>query len=1634
MTTADQLLEAGALVPQKTRLKKTSVVDDISARVYHHAALGMHPVVKLSADNIADGDDLTMEFLGFDSPAVIGPLAKRQRKALGFPEWALIHDPGHARYALALVKEFRRETRRARSRPGHAYEGLVRISRDLGKSVAHFLPSFWEQVGRDYISAGNVTYASRAFGKAREAEKVHGLKVDEQQRRDAFLEFALAGCVSNKVLTAYGRELLSTHKPKDAWRFFRELCIRRTLGGMPPWTSMIKDLESLIRSAELDPSTELESVFCEVIDSAAMARAPMGFWKGASGFITELVKKNDHVAGVLLNLVPKTSSWNCDAMWSWLEFLKSWGILDSAWKEDVPAAAAPHGGPTAWFARIHGAVFQTRQPLFDIIEAMAVRLKKDKTPLDLYRRERWGDDCEASADLLDMALSLRIPVADPDPEKDLDLNLHEWASTREDDADARERPRDLACLAADKRFSKHLRIAVHGIAGEPEFEAVAGGMAGLTAARQEWLLEMLRAVPDAGLPKAETVLDTIQNKTTSGTFQEFPEAFDELKNIDLLPVVTRTIQCGVFDEYGWPAFEKVYADYCTKSRKPLVFGHFPYLIVSDGLNATVVRGDEVVLNAELKLPKGHKLERLMYLDGDLAIWAEKDYSTTAFWHSNPRVKDTGWSWNPGIQGLSFDLKQGGTFLGATTVHAGQKSLMSLRAADDLYHDGEHFWTRDWSPEGDGLEFREVDPTTGKSGRRSMPHWFEEYLQPRTKLIDEAVSIAMFGDLVNASPLGHNNGMTGFRGRRHQNGTADFEGIDGRSLTTVNRELECHGLLNQPGTKSLLPIDGDFSLWDPSGSFQIATQLDSSKGYNSGQPVCLPANYLHFMKIRDEAASKILRGVTKQQIAVLLKAEQSDFDAYKGKGSPSEFSHYAKLDAVIKKLLPKSKALPLHHGLRGVVVRAGVRTRQLKKLIRQRDPSKSGNTTGGTRGDAVAKQALEKLGVSFWPVTGKSLYASFVEAAAWFSGENDDPDVFKAYVEPLGEVLGNLPVRLWRALARDPGQTEWLTFFEVWSELPFIEMPGRFRCYGVEAIRDNPLMQLGTDDEDFDEDEDGAPEYATAYQQKDNRFLVHRTWGRYFRVLQYAPAGRFESIRGVELDTDADAVESTSLWTTQQLKRFISMAITQPLRIPDVEFMTELSESTGLTVAELVYVWFGLPGKDCWDRNQAIPKPIREAYKLKVKDCVAAKQAIETLPDEVQEALSNAVLSGDPEDLWAEVPGAVAERIITVWRKQKPDRLNLPDAVTNEITGMLGYGLDQTTFMVALNNPAASPLFSPDTKWKIQCDEDGEFVLQHDGEDVFNADVLSAAAGSIAVLSYRLPSGDEARENIGPLLNATLKALKNPALIFDVAHLYRTDSEESLSQLITSVVARPKKVRGDASAVMQIADDGILLAAQEAGFVRLAFRPAKLKSKKQFEHLRTQLAAFFDSPETAEEAVEGLRALEIVRLPEFQRIGDGIPKSRQSTGTYEANPQHSAPKVVATVATGKKVSDDAATYFLQLLALPDPTDRNLKLWNGWTPTIIKKLGRELVSKELVLEAKRPRAGRSFFLPGGWEALKAPHLPIESWKLPMFQMRRDSYQRATPPLARILPLEPIRELFAKAWKRIEDGDVPKYEEVK
>lgn len=150
-----------------------------------------------------------------------------------------------------------------------------------------------------------------------------------------------------------------------------------------------------------------------------------------------------------------------------------------------------------------------------------------------------------------------------------------------------------------------------------------------------------------------------------------------------------------------------------------------------------------------------------------------------------------------------------------------------------------------------------------------------------------------------------------------------------------------------------------------------------------------------------------------------------------------------------------------------------------------------------------------------------------------------------------------------------------------------------------------------------------------------------------------------------------------------------------------------------------------------------------------------------------------------------------------------------------------------------------------------------------------------------------------------------------------------------------------------------------------------------------------------------------------------------------------DPLVSAPDLVATAANALGVSEDAARYYLQLLAWPDPTDKNIRRWNAWKKADIVRAGSELVAAGKVVEGKRPRSGRSYFLPGGW--VEKVHksdgqLPIEVWKLPAFGIEQTGLKGEFEPQLGIAvaPLPPT-EWFAKCWERSQSEDAPQFAEL-
>ena len=129
-----------------------------------------------------------------------------------------------------------------------------------------------------------------------------------------------------------------------------------------------------------------------------------------------------------------------------------------------------------------------------------------------------------------------------------------------------------------------------------------------------------------------------------------------------------------------------------------------------------------------------------------------------------------------------------------------------------------------------------------------------------------------------------------------------------------------------------------------------------------------------------------------------------------------------------------------------------------------------------------------------------------------------------------------------------------------------------------------------------------------------------------------------------------------------------------------------------------------------------------------------------------------------------------------------------------------------------------------------------------------------------------------------------------------------------------------------------------------------------------------------------------------------------------------DPCVSAPELVTQVADTLGIPQDSARYFLQIAALPNPTDKNVRAWNGWKPKQLTNTATPLVEQGLVVQENR-RAGRTRFLPGDWLP-KTKLMPLmEEAKTPLYLIWNTP--KPQPVVRGCPPLVPLPVLFHQAW---------------
>jgi hypothetical protein len=1668
MTTYDEtlaaaLLDAGAVLPPATTDRDDA--DVLTVRTYTHPALDERKVVRLVPGMLGEAEDLALDFLGLVRQPLTPEVGQVRRETLGFPAWALVNDPANGHHALALVKDVERLARQAKSRPGTAKEGFEALGERLGRAVPHFLPTFYEQAARVFLQHENTTYAAAFFGKAREAERVHGLTVDEERQRAVFLEFAFAGALTVKALKEYVKALATRLSPAAAWAQFRQLTVERCAAGMPPYASLPQDARGLIKAAGLDRVTEECALVSDLLASPAAVRAPASFWNAYRATLSVLAGQQPAVRVRLLEIMPAGLGGSTEDDEFWLALLAETGA-DSLLTGEAGAAVEEVDAAdwlSRWAAyRKHGSTVSGHSPAtLALVERMVPRLRAQGRPVDLFTG-RWH--AGADLDLLDLCVAEGVPLTLPGTDKDVFLPLNQWLR------ETLPGRRDLTAVAADARCRRLLYGSVGTLSGHRPDAELLKSLAGhpvLADVLREWLDDAAAELAAAAaLPAARTALERMRPFRTVAA-QVSPAAVAQVAAHEVTPLLGRTLRAGLLDELGWPALDEALRRLDAETRRDrddtlAVHEAWPALILSRRHKAIVVGPQEILLEHDLRLPvELNQWQRpsFRYTDGELLVMWHQDNKQVGYWSARPAEvfpltgeRVPGW-YNPRDAGEpSLPMPGGGRATGGRALHAGDTVLPPGRR---VLGDGTSYWRE--GRQGRQQLWLEYDPVTGTHGRASLPAFLRTGIREGATLLQQQCSVLPLQPGLEDSPFGTDGTVLGHWVRtegeggeaRTTAGTPDGrtvclpaarDGVAGVPLgalrlpggaepvvVAMHRQIALYAGEAGPG-----PAVGGAS--GAAVELGRVTPLERGGEFAAGTRLVPPVAFWHALRPRDEEASALLRALSDEQADELLRAGAealaeraamvtaaggpSAATATTDTGKPVVPPADAFLRDAVSRCLP---ALTEPHLLTGVaaLVRAVLRLaestaafvappverpqgdrRSVEGMFADLSPEHGDDQTlrgavtglarqqgwwGSGRWSALRQIRSVNHVLSGKPADGRPLHeGSRLTSGGWVSDDRTIPGIGMTWPSVL-DVLGPLAYRAASPAVSDAHREALLLLLEAVADGPLAAPAGGLR----EIVLSEPHDKQERVGQILRQ---GGRTVVVLGSQK-----VDRQSGRvHWLALDHDPAGLFGAIAHFTLEQETahpPVFPADALTAVTRLIRDKGAAPWQP-EAPDA-----LAHATGggLGPLQAALLLAGTPAEISTETLTTIG--------LRPRQRDLAHGLLGSLSSGDRAALLCALLPETPADLWTAGPDTAAAG--RVWAERLGGFVRLPEGLMADLD-LAGVSAGSAE---AVLNPRRTPWLSRTTVQRP--DKNGDLVAA-DPAALPGQYQLTGAVHTLAALAYGLPCGHPLRAALPEGLAALRRRIADPGLLIDLDISWAEKGQ--VAPLLRKAYGLPATGGADADGLTRLGEALVLrpwYGDEEAVLVR----PAGLDGPDD---------AVFGLVEGLVGAGrgEGLRALRTILGEDLARALAAGSGPEEPPAGYAQDPTAGVPKLVGEVAEAHGLGEDAAALYLQLLALPDPTDRNCARWTGWKPARMKKARAELAATGLVVEAKRPRAGRSLFLPGGWLDLKAPALPVEIWKEGLYPVRTR---------ARAVPLMPVPELFARAVARVRAGDAPAYEEL-
>ncbi|MBV6700368.1 hypothetical protein [Kitasatospora aureofaciens] len=1559
-----------------------------------------------------------------------------------YADWAAAHDPGVAQAVRDLVGEMAHELNRSWSKPGRFVDAMAARARRL--PPAH-LPWFWDTVGHRLIGCGSRP-GGRAYAAARAAEAEHGLPVDPGYRRANALLFAAGGAMPAKEFGAHQRFLAETLEPAAAHAALDAF--------LTAWAGSPADLPAdLVRRVRASAKAaghgdgEVARLVGAILAVTRKKSVPDALLDAAAAVLTAH-PPTDTAAAALVEVFPDGTT---DGG-AWLRMLIGCGAAQAM----ADGRVVPEGGLHRWLghfvhmyqyaAQSGGGVARRQLPaeLLDLIGRLGPQLRAEGTAVALHTTRHYYQGLDA--DVLDACLAAGVAVVDPGPE----VRMRFWGEQSR---------RDLAALAADPVFGPRLEGTVHADLlpqWGPARPRRAGsavtllpgneGIAHEVAARVGKLVDTVAGGGMAGAEEAVAELETVLDRPTVTALGGIADALAEAGAAGAL---RRSLAAGLPEELAWPALESVYARFAADAGPddaadgPLpgvagVTSTWPVLTVFGRDRAVAVAPDGVRAFCQFTVSDDATMFAVHYVGGSFLVsWtleANPYHCDTAVWADRPEHPFTpdetgglvpfGGSLD-GAYGFQFETADGGG------RHGGHRVLRPGGTegidCDELQlGDGSRIWTnavfgdRPWEP---------VDPVTGESqGAAALPDFpgrpaSAEPSEAGMALATEALHLAPLPAGLTDSPLGSRDGLVGtrvlFRTRHRDHAPDHFlvQSIDGRTARfDIDRPgQEPWALWTPPhGTQDVVlaeaqtrtgvrayTADGSL-LWELDGHHSPRhPRVRPTRQVTVSGGVALPPAFWYLLRTRDEAGSRALRTVAQETADALLTAARTGAEALRA-AVARELPHVT--DPVLAEAVAavaeraarvEERRLALH---RRVTLLAEAPPAPPRRSAPDTElmPALFGLVPDGERDpwrctpDAPLPATLGALAAD-----GACLAGTIVEEVRRLSPPAPPHD--------WSQLLGAIDAAAWRAAAAptpDAARSALLALLDTWADQPFARAGSRWWVGRASA-----------------ETLDGLRADGIAVASAAVRDVASEHWFTAPAAEQY-PAAEHPAADPVSPAVPQSRLVRVERDDAARLRALVeAIEAHGPVPVPE-SAAARFAELTGVrrSVARLVVA--GLVARPDCDEHRALVS--KAPYKATPMTAEAYDRLRTQLGDEGRRAVLAAAVPEDPAELWR--PGGVeaaAERMAHVWR----ERVGTLPAVHDEAADTLeaDLGLPEVwARRLAGGYSAAADTTVGAAGWELTATPYGAGVevraVPPAGPELPYGTPVGLALPQIAsalVWAWTdRPVGDPAVAGAMDLHERLRTELDRPELLLALEGGKVKDTPERIAERFGPErlpVAKDRRKEETPVRRQTAYDCGPLVVCAPGGTAFL--RPAAMTGPQARRRVH-------DVTDLADELA---RVAHLLAGGGLERMMHRARTTPVPAGAYEANPQHSCPDLVARAAGRLAVGPDAAALYLQLATLAAPTDRNIRRWNYWTTKQHAAARTELLATGAVTEAKRPRAGRTLFLPGEWTDLKAPHLPLETAKLPTHAVRPLWRNEIRSPFLRVLPTAPLHEMFATAWTR-------------